>query len=173
MTFLTFNFASRRHFVQRDSTNEILLYVWLSGIFGAILDWNQINCKNNDHTCLFQCINNCRVCRKTSEHSASCSNNFLGTRQMLMKENNNNNKKTCIIPIWYIKLSKISLRLSYWPLLFWHSCPMLHAYLSDLWPQHRFRPSFFIVSYWKEYKCFLTMIFMVRHKRDNVERNGI
>ena len=34
-------------------------------------------CKNNDHTCLFHCINNCRVPRT------------IGTRQMLMHE------KTC------------------------------------------------------------------------------
>ena len=32
--------------------------------------WNQIKCKNNDQTCLFQCINICWVPRKMFEHSA-------------------------------------------------------------------------------------------------------
>ena len=27
-------------------------------------------CKNNDHTCLFHCINTCRVPRRMFEHSA-------------------------------------------------------------------------------------------------------
>ena len=43
-------------------------------------------CKNNDHTCLFHCINTCLT--------SSCSNSFLGTRQILMHE------KTCVIPIF-------------------------------------------------------------------------
>ena len=44
-------------------------------------------CKNNDHTCLFHCINTCRVPRTMFEHEAG-SNSFLGTRQMLMHEKN-------------------------------------------------------------------------------------
>ena len=48
-------------------------------------------CKNNDHTCLFQCINISRVSRKQFEPSAA---NFLEPRQMLMHE------KTCMIPLF-------------------------------------------------------------------------
>ena len=33
------------------------------------LEWEKI-CKNNDNTCLFHCINNCRVPREMFEHSA-------------------------------------------------------------------------------------------------------
>ena len=54
-------------------------------------------CKNSDHTCLFHCINACRVPRTTFEHGAwrsTRSNNFLGSWQMLMHEN------TCVIPIF-------------------------------------------------------------------------
>ena len=45
MMSLTFEFASWCHFVQRASTYKI----WLSGIFGAIFDWNQVKCKDNYH----------------------------------------------------------------------------------------------------------------------------
>ena len=34
------------------------------------VSWNHIKCKNNDQTCLFQCINICWVPRKMFEHSA-------------------------------------------------------------------------------------------------------
>ena len=40
-------------------------------------------CKNNDHTCLFHCINTCGILGL-----ASYSNSFQGTRQMLMHEKN-------------------------------------------------------------------------------------
>ena len=33
------------------------------------LEYGKI-CKNNDHTCLFHCINTCRVPRKMFEHEA-------------------------------------------------------------------------------------------------------
>ena len=46
---------------------------------------------NNNHTCLFHCINTCWVPWTMFEHL--CSNSFLRTRQMLMHE------KTCVIPI--------------------------------------------------------------------------
>ena len=57
-------------------------------VFLAFLNWNQVKCKNNDHTFV-----------SVHEHlrgpledvwklglAASCSNSFLGTRQMLMHE---------------------------------------------------------------------------------------
>ena len=49
--------------------------------------------KNNDHTCLFHCINTCGVPWMMFEHSASCSNSFLVTQQKSIHE------KTCVIPI--------------------------------------------------------------------------
>ena len=70
-------------------TYKILLFKWFSGVFGAILVWNQVKCKNND-TRLFQCIN---ILPGPSEDvwtlglTASCSNNFLGILQMLMHKN--------------------------------------------------------------------------------------
>ena len=37
---------------------------------GANLNWNRVKCKNSDHTCLFHCINICRVPRKMFKHSS-------------------------------------------------------------------------------------------------------
>ena len=55
-------------------------------MFGYIVMVSLIKCKNNDQTCLFQCINISRLSRK--QFAASCSNNFLEPRQMLMHEKN-------------------------------------------------------------------------------------
>ena len=66
MTSLTFEFVSWCHFVQRYSMYEIRLFCWLSAVFAAILDWDQVKCKNSDHLFLIHCINICRVHRKIS-----------------------------------------------------------------------------------------------------------
>ena len=52
-------------------------------------------CKNNDHTCLFHCINTCQVPWTMFEHLAwrPRVQTAPGTRQMLMHE------KKCVIPI--------------------------------------------------------------------------
>ena len=93
MTPLTFYVANQRHFVQWDTVyrwqNTIILIPFQR--FGVILDWNQVKCKNNDHTYLFHWINICLVTRKMFGHS---------TCQILMHE------KTCMIHIlfnryWY------------------------------------------------------------------------
>ena len=75
--------------------------IWLRFQCGLGLKSGKI-CKNNDHICLFHCINTCRVPRTMFEHSAKrpCSRSFLGTRQMLM------HTKKCVIPI--IKYEKYS-----------------------------------------------------------------
>ena len=49
-------------------------------------------CKNNDHTCLFDCINTLGRCLNTQPNGLMFS--FLRTQQMLMHE------KTCVIPIF-------------------------------------------------------------------------
>ena len=53
-------------------------------------------CKNNDHTCLFCCINNCRVprqCLNTLPNGLVFKQHCL-TQQMLMHQ------KTCVIPVF-------------------------------------------------------------------------
>ena len=46
-------FCKPTPFCKRDSTYEIRLCSWLSGVFGAVFDWNKVKSKNNDYTCLW------------------------------------------------------------------------------------------------------------------------
>ena len=81
--------------------------------------WNHINCKNNDQTWLFQIINICRPLGREEVWifglAASCSNNFLGTRQMLVHEN------TCTIPIVRRECHNQSSQPSASPLMWNHN----------------------------------------------------
>ena len=94
-------------------------FLWFFRRLRREFSWNHIKCKNNNQTCLFQCINICRVPRKVFEHqpAASCSNSFLGTRQMLMHE------KACMIPIfankevisvWISEVRKLNCKRNLW-----------------------------------------------------------
>ena len=55
-----------------------MLEKWYFTVLMVAFGWNQ----NNDHTCLFQCINTCINTPETFEHEAV--NSFLKTQQMLM-----------------------------------------------------------------------------------------
>ena len=80
---------------EKSSVRKGIFNVYATFLARFILKSGKI-WKNNDHTCLLHCINTCWVPRNdvwTPGLTASCSNSFLGTRQMLMHE------KTCLIPI--------------------------------------------------------------------------
>ena len=66
-------------------------------LFFAIFSMESLKCKNNDQTCLFQCINISRRCLSEAVCTlglvASGSNNFIEPRQMLKHE------KASMIPI--------------------------------------------------------------------------
>ena len=70
MTSLTFDFCKLTPFRTNRSNLRNTIISMFSGVFDANFDWNQVKCKNDDHTFLFHCINICRVPRKMFEHSA-------------------------------------------------------------------------------------------------------
>ena len=67
-------------------------FLCFSGVFSVTLVGIDTICKNTGNTCMFHCINSCRIPQEMFELTTLCSNSFLGTQQMV------NHEKKCVIP---------------------------------------------------------------------------